>query len=176
MTLFNSLDERNFIIQIQRILRDLNYLSTQNGTLGIDGIYDKSTKNAVKDFQSKYGLDVTGIVDSETWSLLHTIWEIKVESNALARAVYVLPRFEGYEILPGTVDNVMYIIQHMLETISRDYNEIEGIVLNGKYDEKTQNAIKIFQRKNMIDDTGIIDATTFNRLADAYEEINSRGQ
>ena len=176
MTLFNSSDERNFIVQIQRILRDLNYLSTQNGTIGIDGIYDESTKNAVKDFQSKYGLEPTGIVDSETWTLLHTIWEIRAESNALARAVYILPRFEGYEILPGTVDNVIYIIQHMLDTISRDYNEIEGVVLNGKYDEKTQNAIKIFQRKNMIDDTGIIDATTFNRLADAYEEINSRDQ
>ena len=44
------------------------------------------------------------------------------------------------------------------------------------YDESTQNAIKIFQRKNLLNDTGIIDANTFNRLADAYEEINSRGQ
>ena len=74
------------------------------------------------------------------------------------------------------MDNVLYIIQHMLETISRDYEELEGIVLNGIYDTKTQNAIKEFQRKNMLNDTGIIDATTFNRLADAYEEINSRDQ
>ena len=59
MALFNSLDERNFIIQIQRILRDLSYLSTQNGMVGIDGIYDDATKNAVKDFQRKYGLDAT---------------------------------------------------------------------------------------------------------------------
>ena len=64
----------------------------------------------------------------------------------------------------------------MYNTLSRDYTELEGIVLNGIYDENTQNAIKIFQRKNMLDDTGIIDATTFNRLADAYEEINSRSQ
>ncbi|MBR2024792.1 MAG: peptidoglycan-binding protein [Clostridia bacterium] len=176
MTLFNALEERNFIIQIQRILRNLNFLNSQNGMIGVDGVYDEATKNAVRDFQKKYGLTETGIVDSKTWTLLHTIWEIRAQSNALARAVYVLPRFEKYEILPDTVDNVLYIIQHMLETISRDYNELEGIVLNGIYDENTQNAIKIFQRKNMLDDTGIIDATTFNRLADAYEEINSRSQ
>ncbi|MBQ4509178.1 MAG: peptidoglycan-binding protein [Clostridia bacterium] len=176
MALFNALEERNFIVQIQRILRDLNFLESQNGTVGIDGIYDEATRNAVRDFQNRYGISETGVVDSETWTILHTIWEIRAESNALARAVYVLPRFEGYEILPGTVDNVLYIIQHMLETISRDYEELEGIVLNGIYDTKTQNAIKEFQRKNMLNDTGIIDATTFNRLADAYEEINSRDQ
>lgn len=176
MALFNALEERNFIVQIQRILRNLNFLNSQNGSVGVDGIYDEATKDAVREFQKKYGLNETGVVDSETWTLLHTIWEIRADANALARAVYVLPRFEGYEILPNTVDNVLYIIQHMLETISRDYSEIEGIVLNGIYDEKTQNAIKIFQRKNLLDDTGIIDATTFNRLADAYEEINSRSQ
>ncbi len=176
MALFNALEEKNFIVQIQRILRDLSFMNFNNGMIGIDGIYDDATRNAVREFQKRYGIKETGIVDSETWSLLHTIWEIRQEGNALARAVYVLPRFEGYEIMPGAVDNVLYIIQHMLETISRDYTELEGIVLNGVYDENTQNAIKIFQRKNMLDDTGIIDATTFNRLADAYEEINSRGQ
>ena len=95
MALFNALEERNFIVQIQRILRDLNFLESQNGTVGIDGIYDEATRNAVRDFQSRYGISETGIVDSETWTILHTIWEIRAESNALARAVYVLPRFEG---------------------------------------------------------------------------------
>ena len=176
MALFSALDEKNFIIQIQRILRDLNYLQSENGTVGIDGIYDEGTKNAVREFQKKYGLRETGIVDSETWTILHTIWELRAESAALARAVYILPRFEGYEILPNTKDNVLYIIQHMLEVISTDYEELEGIQLNGVYDIETQNAIKAFQRRNLLNDTGIIDATTFNRLADAYEQVNSQNQ
>ena len=176
MAFFNALDERNFIVQIQRILRDLNFIENQNGMVGIDGIYDNGTREAVKDFQKKYGIEPTGIVDSATWALLHTVWELKQESESLARAVYILPRFEGYEILPYARDNVLYIIQHMLEVISTDYEELEGIELNGVYDTKTQNAIKIFQRKNLLDDTGIIDATTFNRLADAYEQVNSQNQ
>ena len=169
-------EERNFIVQIQRILRDLNYYQTGVGAVGIDGVYDEGTKAAVKKFQQKYGLNDTGIVDSETWTLLHTVWELKNEGEALARAVYVLPRFEGYEILPFAKDNVLYIIQHMLEVISTDYEELDGIELNGIYDLKTQNAIKEFQRKNLLNDTGIIDAITFNRLADAYEVVNSQNQ
>ena len=176
MTLFNALDERNFIVQVQRILRDLNFFAMENGLIGIDGIYDNETREAVMQFQEKYGLQPTGVVDSATWALLHTVWELKQESEALARAVYILPRFEGYEILPFAKDNVLYIIQHMLEVISTDYEELEGIELNGIYDAKTQNAIKVFQRKNLLNDTGIIDATTFNRLADAYEQVNSQNQ
>lgn len=176
MALFNALDEKNFIVQIQRILRDLNFLRTQNGMVGIDGIYDEGTREAVREFQKRYGLEATGVVDSATWTLLHTVWEFKAEGEALARAVYILPRFEKYEILPFTKDNVLYVIQHMLEVISTDYEELEGIELNGVYDIKTQNAIKTFQRKNLLDDTGIIDATTFNHLADAYENVNSQNQ
>lgn len=176
MALFNALEERNFIVQIQRILRDLNYYQNGVGAVGIDGVYDEGTKEAVKKFQKKYGLDDTGIVNSETWTLLHTVWELKNEGEELARAVYILPRFEGYEILPFARDNVLYIIQHMLEVISTDYEELEGIELNGIYDMKTQNAIKAFQRKNLLNDTGIIDAITFNRLADAYEVVNSQNQ
>ena len=70
----------------------------------------------------------------------------------------------------------MYVIQHMLEVISRDYEEFENIELNGIYDVNTQNAIKAFQRKNLLDATGVIDATTFNYLADAYESINNESQ
>ena len=47
MALFNALEERNFIVQIQRILRDLNFLESQNGRVGIDGIYDEATREAV---------------------------------------------------------------------------------------------------------------------------------
>lgn len=176
MALFNALKERNFIIQIQRILRDLNFYSTQNGKIPINGIYDESTRDAVRDFQKRYGIKETGIVDSETWTVLNTVWELRSESEALARAVYILPRFEKYEILPFTKDNVLYIIQHMLEVISTDYESFEEIELNGVYDTKTQNAIKDFQRRNLLDDTGIIDAITFNRLADAYERVNSESQ
>ena len=69
-----------------------------------------------------------------------------------------------------------------------DFDNKSALPQNPKYDlahdlllsrpDKVQkkNAIKEFQRKNMLNDTGIIDATTFNRLADAYEEINSRDQ
>lgn len=176
MALFNSLENKNFISQIQRILRDLNYLDTQVGGVGTDGIYDDGTKDAVIEFQKKYGVAPTGIVDSETWTLLNAVWNAKKEASVLARAVYILPRFEEYEIRPWARDNVVYVIQHMLETISTDYENFDVIELTGIYDSNTQNAIKDFQRRNLLDDNGVINAVTFNRLADEYERVNSYSQ
>ena len=175
MEYFSSLDDKGFVLQIQQILRDLNFLENNVGRVGVDGIYDDGTKREVMLFQEKYGLPKTGIVDYETWEILNKVWELRADEEALARAVYILPRFERYEIQPYAKDNVVFIIQHMLESISRDYEDIL-VELNGVYDEATQNAIRSFKRKNLLDDTAIIDARVFNRLADEYERVNSRPQ
>ena len=175
MALFNSLNDEGFVLQIQRILRDLNFIDGEIGRVGVDGYYDEGTRSEVMRFQEKYGLDPSGVVDFETWELLNKIWQVKLEENELARAIYVLPRFEGYEIQPFAKDNAIFIIQHMLETISRDYESI-SVELNGIYDQPTQDAIMLFKRKNLLDNTSVIDARTFNRLADEYERINSRSQ
>ena len=84
-----------------------------------------------------------------------------------------MPRYTEYELTPGTQDNVVYIIQHMLEVVSQEINELGNVELNGVYDPATEEAVKNFQRISLIDPTGIVDATTFNRLANEYERINS---
>ena len=175
MTYFNSLNDEGFVLQIQRMLRDLNFIDGKVGKVGVDGIYDSGTRDEVMLFQEKYGLVPSGVVDYETWELLNRVWQLRLDENELARAVYILPRFENYQIVPFAKDNALYVIQHMLETISRDYDGI-SVELNGIYDKETQDAIRLFKRRNLLDDTGVIDAITFNRLADEYERINSRSQ
>lgn len=36
----------------------------------IDGYFGPMTKEAVRDFQGTYGLEVTGVIDERTWELL----------------------------------------------------------------------------------------------------------
>ena len=62
----------------------------------------------------------------------------------------------------------------MLTQISSLYDELEAVEITGLYDEETQDAIRIFKRKNLIDDTPIIDAATLNLLFDEYEYVISR--
>ncbi|MEB3181209.1 MAG: peptidoglycan-binding protein [Nostocaceae cyanobacterium] len=58
--------------------KDVEYLQTRLngigfGSLIVDGIFGVATEEAVKKFQKYYGLNVDGIVGSQTWAKLETI-------------------------------------------------------------------------------------------------------
>jgi hypothetical protein len=59
-------------------LQDL--LAKAGSTLQIDGIFGAGTQSAVRAFQSKYGLEVDGIVGSKTWAkLLEVSANVKIQ-------------------------------------------------------------------------------------------------
>lgn len=176
MAYYSLDDQKNVILQIQRILRDLDYRDTSSAKVRMSGIYDTETKEAVRSFQKKYDLPATGVVDYSTWQVLQAVDKAQKEAYALARAVYILPRDEDYTIYPDTKNDVLYVIQYMLNIIGQEYDDIGPIEFTGIYDKSTQNAIKSFQRKNLLDDDGIISPSTFNYLANEYERINSINQ
>ncbi|MBO5313062.1 MAG: peptidoglycan-binding protein [Clostridia bacterium] len=174
---YYSLDEQEkAIIQIQRLLRELDYQENQLARVRLNGIYDDETREAVRNLQEKYSLPITGIVDHTTWQVLQAVAKAQREANALARAIYILPRNEEYTIYPGLRDDVIYVIQHLLNVIGQEYVDIGKIPFSGVYDEATVNAIRAFQRKQLLDANGIINPATFNSLAGEYERINSYNQ
>jgi peptidoglycan hydrolase-like protein with peptidoglycan-binding domain len=176
MAYFNANEERNAIFQIQRALRDLELSDTGVGKIRLTGSYDEETRQGVKDFQKKYDLPVTGVVDHTTWQVLQAVHKARQDNEALARAVYLLPRQEDYSLYPGLRDDAVYIIQYMLNTIGQEYDEIPRLDYTGVYDAPTENAIREFQRKQLIEPDGILSPSAFNRLADEYERINSYNQ
>ena len=172
MVYFNLNEQENPVLEIQRILRSVDGFDNGLARIRLTGNYNEETRQGVKDFQEKYGLPVTGIVDNETWLLLQAVDKSIKEATALARAVYILPRVPEYSITPGLRDDVVYVIQHMLNVISQEYDGIEPLEFSGVYDKATENNVREFQRKSLIDESGIIDPLTFNRLADEYERVN----
>ena len=170
---YNSEEQNKYILQIQRILRDLGNYETGLPKVRLSGVYDGETKEAIEQLQKKYGLPPTSVVDYATWQVLQAVDRATKEAYELARAIYILPRNADYVIYPDLKDNVIYVIQHLLNVISQEYDEIGEIPFTGIYDSATQNAIKEFQRKVLLEADGIINATTFNALAQEYERINS---
>jgi len=60
--------EKSNVIEIQTIL---DRMELDLGRFGIDGIYGRKTKQAVREFQRKYGgIAIDGIVGPETWAAL----------------------------------------------------------------------------------------------------------
>jgi len=173
MSYLDITDERNFILQIQRMLRDISYLNFDDSSQGITGIYDAATRHSVTAFQRDMGLSPTGRVDIETWEILNTVHSSALDDARVPRAVHIFPMYSSYEILPESKNSIIYVLQHMLNEISVN-DEGGGVVeMTGVYDKATQNAIYAFKRRNLLDDTDVIDVRTLNRLFDEYEIIIS---
>lgn len=171
MTYFNITSDAYAIMQIQRILRDLELLDNEYSSVPISGVYDDETREAVAEFQSKYELEPTGIVDYDTWTLLHFIHKSSEFDRRGPRKVQLVPDRGGFAIYPDQIDDIIYVIQYMLSTISVHYDDFGELAFTGIYDENTQNAIKSFQRKNLLNANGIIDGPTLEALFDEYEGV-----
>ena len=63
--------EEEAIAEVQRYLRAVSYLYGEVPHVGIDGIYGKETKDAVRAFQFLFALKETGIVDDLTFKRLY---------------------------------------------------------------------------------------------------------
>ncbi|MBQ8566103.1 MAG: peptidoglycan-binding protein [Clostridia bacterium] len=173
MSYLDITDEKNFILQIQRMLRDISYLNYDDASQGITGVYDTATRHSVTAFQRDMGLAPTGKVDTETWEILSSVHSNTINDASVPRSVYIFPRYSSYEILPDTKNSIIYVLQHMLNEISVNDESGGALEMTGIYDKATQDAVYAFKRRNLLDDTSVIDVATLNRLFDEYEIIIS---
>ncbi len=171
MAFTNLTNEAVAIMQIQRILRELELYEQEYSSVPLSGIFENETRGAVADFQSKYGISPTGVVDYETWLALHSAYNAtRLERKGVRRVALFPPRGE-ISIFPDEKNDIVYVIQYMLSQISTHYNSFEKLEFTGIYDEPTQSAIREFQRKNLIESNGIIDPSTLEALFEEYEGV-----
>ena len=65
---FNINNSKANVMQLQKKLRSLSRFTDDPAlSVAVDGAYDEGTRNAVKYFQSLYGIEETGVVDFVTW-------------------------------------------------------------------------------------------------------------
>ena len=157
---------RNDVVSLQESLNKLGIKTSA------DGDYGAGTVNSVKEFQGKWGLDRTGKVDSATLAVLND----KLESAGLD-ALDLTPRAS---IRPDTVlalkngkntaDNLA--IEQGLRRIG-DHFGVDALKIepDGKFDDKTESAVKAFQKMAYLPETGIVDKTTLAAMNSASEAV-----
>ncbi len=162
-------NEREAIRNLQRYLRHLSYFNEEIGEVPIDGIFGTDTEAAIRAFQESEGLPVTGRADRETWERLFEVYTASVESKRPPRAISHFPQIpENYTVEVGEVQFLVSIIQNALQELSVIYDGIEDVPQTGAYDERTAEAVRVFQDIVGLPPTGAVDRTTWNALADAY--------
>lgn len=149
---------------LQRMLRALAESDVRES-----GQYDEATREAVRRFQRMRGYPATGIADRRTWEEMSRLYRER-EADAMIEGIRP---FVGRErrIYPRERSDLVMILQLILNELRIRYDGFGPIPLSGIYDEMTEEAVREFQRINLLPTDGITDARTWNRMARQYNDV-----
>ncbi|MBQ6600080.1 MAG: peptidoglycan-binding protein, partial [Clostridia bacterium] len=166
------------VVTVQYFLSLLGQFVDFLPAVSIDGVYGSGTARAVSAFQQYKGLPVTGSVDEATWESLYSAYKGVVDyleaQNRLDRiATEPSP---GVTLRRGDVGPSVGTFKGYLSYIARVFFDIPPVAQNNVFDLRTQNAVREFQRIFLLPQTGQVDETTWNTIADVYRTVRSGQQ
>ncbi len=152
------------IISVQNDLRILHRVDSTIPLVNPDGIYDDTTKQAVRAFQQKYGLPVTGEVDLETFERLQLAADVIREANAAPKPVTVFEKGE-LPLSQGHYSGEVYLLQALINALALRYQNLSMVDVTGEYDKKTAEQIRNLQQILGLQQTGVLDKALWDQIA-----------
>lgn len=164
-------DVQTIQIQLNRISQNFPAIPKVPET---DGVYDAMTAEAVRVFQSVFGLAPSGIVDEATWDQLSYIYvSVKrlAELNSEGLDYAELQRSFPSELREGDYGDAVRAFQYYLAVIGAYYASVLPIRITGSFDADTAASVRSFQQTYGLPQTGTADRRTWNDIYRAYAGI-----
>lgn len=166
-----SNDVRSLQVYLNRISR--NYPAIPK-IPEIDGVFGVATEEAVKVFQSVFGLNSNGIVNESTWykiTYIYTSVKRIAELNSEGIRLEDISKQYSEELKIGMQSPEINVLQYYLAVIGAYYEAVTPVEITGYFGEETENSVKSFQRVFGLPQTGIVDRLTWNDMHRAYRGI-----
>lgn len=157
-------DVRTIQRQLNRIRR--NYPSIPN-IPQTNGVFEATTRAAVRQFQSIFNLAVDGIVGRATWYKIKRIYNAVIKVSELYSegiTISDIDRIYSTSLRRGSRGNEVKLIQYYLNFLSFFNNRLPSIDADGIFGPATENAVKAFQSEYGLTADGIVGRDTWNRL------------
>lgn len=142
----------------------------------LDGVFATETDAAVREFQRIFDLTEDGIVGPATWYRIAAIYtavkdlaELSSEGISFEELEQQYPGVLRF----GDVGPNVRTVQYYLAVISKFYDSVPGVAINGTFDEATLAAVNAFRTQAGIPVDGIVGEQTWNAILDAYFGILS---
>ncbi len=160
----------NEVKLIQYYLNFLSFFNNRLPSIDADGIFGPATENAVKAFQSEYGLTADGIVGRDTWNRLQDAYFSTLNSLPDEYRSYSSLLYPGYVITTGASGNVVTQLQTFLNVIAANNSAVPSVAVDGVYGNETKNAVIAVQKLSWLEQTGAVGALTWNAIVNLYNE------
>lgn len=156
---------------LQRYLRRLSFEEGGPERVAIDGVFDDNTRQSLISFQKSAGLEPTGVADQETWDALFEEYSNLLERDYEEQLSLFPNAPNDYSFGYGDKFLLVKVLQLLMIELAIEYDAFEDIKETGVFDTNTENAIRAFQKINLLDDTGRVDRRTWSRIVRAYENL-----
>ncbi|GAA1395599.1 L,D-transpeptidase family protein [Luteococcus peritonei] len=158
---------------VKNIQNDLRYLGYY--TKNVDGDFGPVTASAVKSFQKAYRLPVTGVVDTTTYRTLRTKSDAKRTADRKAAAARAAAKQAAAKKAQQSANKVVAKPGDKNATVKQIQGRLSGLgylpasSIIGVYGPQTTAAVKAFQKRYGLAQTGVVNLSTHNLLIAKYK-------
>ena len=167
----NNRTEADARRNLQKYLRQLAYFDSNIPFVPIDGNEGSNTTDALRAYQARRGLPVTGVADQETWEALYEDYLISLEEEAPPAGFSPFPAEpKDYALKIGDEGFAVSAVQHRSKSVV--FFPITPIEVTGIYDDATRDAVSEVQGRYLLPVTGEVDKLTWNALVRLYNSAH----
>lgn len=148
------------------VLLTIAYFDPDLPSLRLNSVFNDNTKAMVINFQKKYGLPATGVVDADTWNELVTVYRETIRNIPEEYAQYEDELFQGRLLALGMSGDDVRIIQNFLLKICQQTGNIPGVRVSGIFDDLMEKSVMKIQSIFNQETTGVIDPVTWYNIVE----------
>lgn len=148
------------------VLLTIAYFDPDLPSLRLNSVFNDNTKAMVINFQKKYGLPATGVVDADTWNELVTVYRETIRNIPEEYAQYEDELFQGRLLALGMSGDDVRIIQNFLLKICQQTGNIPGVRVSGIFDDLMERSVMKIQSIFNQEMTGVIDPVTWYNIVE----------
>ncbi len=164
-------EERLYVEEIQKMLRALEIYQNGTSNVPIDGIFGPETTKAVKQFQTAYGLPVTGNVDKNTYDRLVDAYNSFTQKRIETIPIFAFRPGDGIALRLGDIEDAVFFLNIMLRSIATVFKNVPFPTVSAEYTQSTADTVRTMQRITGLPVTGVTDRRTWNRITALYNDL-----
>lgn len=169
--MYTEAQKRAHIYDLQRFLRRIQQAQGAACPLAPDGIFGTETAAAVREFQRRHGLPVTGTADFDTWAAIYAEYAALTAGDAPPAAPAFFPAGADSTLSPGDKGASVFVLQLMLEGAALHYPGFPAAPLTGEYDAETAAGVRCAQAFFLLPETGTTDRATWDALTALHNSL-----
>lgn len=164
-------DSGQYIKTLNYLINVISYFDSSIPFLNLsEDVFNDDTKQVVMAIQSKYGLDDDGVVDSETWRIIREVYRQTIRDVPSEYYVVLNEFYPGRFLSNGMSGDDIINLQKFLYIICKNTSSIPGVVVNGIFDNLTEQSVKAIQRKYNLEENGVVSPAVWYRIVEESKE------